>query len=102
MLSTFFLVMGAMLVGDALHGSVVTNQYSVTSPAAVFRAVGGIVCIAIGAHFRTPPSEYASMPSDGSGQTEGGGDAAGNGEFDPELSPLSNDDLEHLESDDEN
>lgn len=95
--STLFLVTGALLVGDALHGSVVTAQYPVTSPAAILRAVAGVVAIALGYRLQTPASEYASMPSDESiEQTNEEGD-----EFDAEMSPLSDEEFEDLEADDE-
>ena len=100
-----FLVTGAVLVGDALHGSVVTGQYSVTSPAAVLRALPGLVAIALGYRLRTPPSEYTSVPSDGTGgeATDSEADAAesGTGDFDPEMSPLSDEQFDDLDADDE-
>ncbi|WP_137287132.1 hypothetical protein [Halorussus salinisoli] len=98
LLSTFFLVTGALLVGDALHGSVVTGQYPATSPAAVVRAVAGLVCIALGYRFQTPPDEYTSVPSAESAESssdEGGSD------FDSELSPLSDEQFEDLDADEE-
>ncbi|WP_115862324.1 hypothetical protein [Halorussus litoreus] len=104
MASTLFLVTGALLVGDALHGSVVTAQYSVTSPAAVLRAVVGVVCIALGYRLKTPPSEYAAVPSakSGSSSSESEDDGApGPTEFDPEMSPLSDEEFERLDADDE-
>lgn len=105
MASTFFLVTGALLVGDALHGSVVTGQYSVTSPAAVLRAVAGLVSIAVGYRLETPPSEYTSVPSGQSRESTddaGGDDAApGGDDFDPDLSPLGDDGLEEVDADEE-
>lgn len=100
LLSTFFLVTGALLVGDALHGSVVTGQYPVTSPAAVVRMVVGLVCIAIGYRFQTPASEYTPVPSEESPRTETQDDAA-EGDFDPEMSPLSDEQFEELDADEE-
>lgn len=100
LLSTFFLVTGALLVGDALHGSVVTGQYPVTSPAALVRAVVGLVCIAIGYRFQTPTSEYTSVPSESSGSADDQGDAS-EGDFDPEMSPLSDEQFENLDADEE-
>lgn len=97
MASTFFLVTGALLVGDALHGSVVTGQYPVTSPASVIRWVVGLACIAVGARLRTPPSEYASLPSEQSEDGESGGEAD---DYDPEFSPLDDEQFEDLEADD--
>lgn len=101
LVSTFLLVTGALLVGDALHGSVVTGQYPVSSPAAVLRAVAGVVCIALGYRLKTPPSEYTSLPSDA--VTDGDSDAseADHGDFDPEMSPLGEDGLEAVDGDDE-
>jgi hypothetical protein len=97
MVSTFFLVTGALLLGDALHGSVVTGQYPVTSPAAVVRGVGGIIAIALGYRLKTPASEYAAMPSDEPVQQPNEGDE----EFDAEMSPLSEKQFEDLDADDE-
>jgi len=97
MVSTFFLVTGALLLGDALHGSVVTAQYPVTSPAAIVRGVGGIVAIALGYRLKTPASEYAAMPSDEPVQQPNEGDE----EFDAEMSPLSEKQFEDLDADDE-
>lgn len=98
MLSTLFLVTGALLLGDALHGSVVTGQYPVTSPAAVVRAVAGLVSIAIGYHFQTPVDEYSSVPSTEPEETSSDG---ASGEFDSELSPLSDEQLENMDADEE-
>ena len=104
MVSTLLLVTGAMLLGQSLHGSVVTGEYAVTSPWAVLRAAAGLVFIALGYRFRTPASEYASLPSDDSGggePAEDGGSERGEGDFDPELSPLSDEQFENLESADD-
>lgn len=100
MVSTLLLVTGAMLLGQSLHGSVVTGEYALTSPWAVLRAAAGLVCIALGYRFRTPASEYASLPSDDSGgePSGDGGSERGDGDFDPELSPLSDEQFENLES----
>jgi hypothetical protein len=100
MVSTFFLVTGALLLGDALHGSVVTAQYPVTSPAAVVRGVGGIVAIALGYRLKTPASEYAAMPSDEPVQ-QPNEENEENREFDAEMSPLSEEQFEDLDADDE-
>jgi hypothetical protein len=100
MASTFFLVIGALLVGDALHGSIVTSQYPVTSPASVVRWVVGLACIAVGARLRTPPEEYASMPSEESEGAGAGETGAETGDYDPELSPLDDEQFENLEADD--
>lgn len=103
MVSTLLLVTGAMLLGQSLHGSVVTGEYAVTSPWAVLRAAAGLVFIALGYRFQTPTSEYASLPSDQSGgePSEDGGSEGGDADFDPELSPLSDEQFERLESADD-
>lgn len=98
MLSTFFLVTGALLVGDAINGSVVTSQYPVTSPAALVRAVGGVVAIALGYRLQTPPSEYTSLPSE---ETSRDSNTDENSDFDAEVSPLSDEQFEDLEADDD-
>lgn len=107
MLSTVLLVAGALLVGDALNGAVVTSQYGITSPAAVIRLVVGAVFILGGYRLKTPMGEYVDVPSGDVGRHAPGGDetgsagAEGNGEFDPELSPVG-DSLEHVDADEEN
>lgn len=103
MVSTLLLVTGAMLLGQSLHGSVVTGEYAVTSPWAVLRAAAGLVFIALGYRFQTPASEYASLPSDDSGGEPSSDDSSerGEGDFDPELSPLSDEQFENLEPDDD-
>lgn len=102
MASTFFLVTGALLVGDALHGSVVTGQYPVTSPAAVLRGVAGLVFVGLGYRLQVPASEYASTSSNESvretDESEAG--TSDGGDFDPELSPLSDEEFEELDADD--
>ena len=110
LLSTLLLVVGALLVGEAIHSGVVTGEYAVTSPYVVLRAVVGAVFIALGYRFRTPVDEYVATPSDAdrSARTSGDADATsddgasgGTGEFDPEVSPLGGDGLEHVETDDD-
>lgn len=100
LLSTFLLVTGALLVGDALHGSVVTGQYPITSPAAVVRMVVGLGCIALGYRFQTPASEYTSVTSEEVAEADPEADADEN-EFDPEMSPLSGEEFETLDADEE-
>lgn len=111
MLSTVLLVTGALVLGESLHGSVVTGQYAVTSPWAVFRAALGLVFIALGYRFQTPVSEYTSLPSEESKPETETTDAdatdaadpidADATDFDPEMSPLSEEDFDRLEADDE-
>lgn len=84
--STFTLVVGALLVGDALHGAVTTGAYGVTSPAAVVRVVGGAVLIAVGYRLRTPVSEYVATAAD-----EADEESEEPASWDPSLSPLGDD-----------
>ncbi|UPV73589.1 hypothetical protein M0R89_13700 [Halorussus limi] len=104
MLSTLLLVVGALLVGEALHGGVVTGEYAVTSPYVVLRVVLGGVFIALGYRFQSPVESYVEMPSgepDRSRESsEGSPDPDGSGEFDPEMSPLGGDGLDHVDADD--
>lgn len=96
--STVTLVVGALLVGDALHGSVVTGTFGVGSPAAVFRFLPGVVLIWVGYRLRVPPEEYASMPS---GSPGGGGAEEDSGEFDPALSPVGDPDADEPDGPDD-
>jgi hypothetical protein len=95
MLSTVTLVTGALLVGDALHGSVVTGAYGIASPASVFRPLPGLVLIAIGARVRPDPEEFAPVST---GSTEGGEED--DDAFEPELSPVG-ETIDGAERDDE-
>lgn len=88
-LSTLLLVVGALLVGDALNGSVVTGTYGVTTPAFVLRVLVGAVAIVLGYRLRTPVEDYVATPSD---DPETADPETGEGtEFDPELSPVGAD-----------
>ncbi|WP_135851371.1 hypothetical protein [Halorussus salinus] len=111
MVSTTLLVVGALLVGEALHGGVVTREFAVTSPYVVIRILLGGVFIALGYRLRSPVEEYVEMPS---GEPSRSGDASNDspatdqsqeadrsGEFDPELSPLGGDGLEHVDADED-
>jgi hypothetical protein len=117
MLSTLLLVVGALLVGEALHGGVVTGEFAVTSPYVVLRVLLGGVFIALGYRLRSPIEEYVEMPSgepdrsggasddpsdaDRSPDTDRSPNADQSGEFDPEMSPLGGDGLEHVDADED-
>lgn len=109
LLSTVLLVVGALLVGEALHGGVVTGARPLGSPWVVLRAAVGVVFVALGYRFRTPVEEYVAAPSGGpdrpergpdeeSRSTEESPDAADTGEFDADVSPLGEDGLEHVDA----
>ena len=99
--STSLLVVGAVLVGDALHGAVMTDAYPATSPPAVLRVVAGAALIAVGSRLSDARAEYArSVAGDDGPRTAGpdGTDGTGPGaagrradsraEYDPDLSPF--------------
>jgi hypothetical protein len=67
--SSLCLLVGALLVGDALHGAVVTGQYAITSPAAVFRLLVGVGAIWVGSRLRVPLEDQlsGSSPTDQTG-----------------------------------
>jgi hypothetical protein len=94
-LSSLALVLGALLVGDAINGAVVTNQYPATAPAAVLRVLFGIVLIWLGARVRTPPEYAPSESAEGKSAPEAPEPGAEDHEFDPELSPLGDGEPTH-------
>ncbi|WP_440008760.1 hypothetical protein [Halomicrococcus sp. SG-WS-1] len=96
MLSTTTLVAGALLVGDALHGSIVTQQYGVTSPGAVLRFFPGLALIGVG--YRLKAHNDAFVEEHFSGRDESGGSEA---EFDERMSPLDDEGLDNLQRRDE-
>lgn len=104
MLSTVLLVVGALLVGEALHGGVVEGTYALTSPYVVVRVVLGGIFIALGYRFRAPVDEYVTTPSDAADRSDRRADESPDpdqsGEFDPEMSPLGGDGLEHVDTED--
>ncbi|WP_458206361.1 hypothetical protein [Haladaptatus sp. NG-SE-30] len=96
MLSTFTLVTGALLVGDALHGSVVTGVYGVLTPAFAVRVLPGIAFIWLGYTLRENHEQFISAYFAGRDAASKSSDE----EFDERMSPLSGDGLEHLEASD--
>lgn len=75
--------MGALLVGDAIHGAVVANTFGATSPAAVLRMVFGLGLIWVGFQVRVDPDEYREMNATPTDETQDADE-----EFEPELSPV--------------
>ncbi|WP_266076529.1 hypothetical protein [Haladaptatus caseinilyticus] len=100
MVSTFTLVTGALLVGDALNGSVVTGAYGVTTPAFMLRVLPGIVFIWVGYILRENHERFISAYFAGrdAAATSDGAEGTGDGEFDERLSPLSSDSMENLDA----
>ncbi|WP_435153271.1 hypothetical protein [Haladaptatus sp. DFWS20] len=97
MVSTFTLVTGALLVGDALNGSVVTGTYGVTSVAFVLRVLPGIALIWVGYTLRENHEKFVSAYFAGR-EAAAKSDDSGDGEFDERMSPLSSDSMENLEA----
>ena len=87
-LSSLTLVLGALLVGDAINGAIVTSQYPVTAPAAVLRLLLGTALIWLGARVRTPPEYLPSESTEGESVSKAPEPEAEDCDFDPELSPL--------------
>ncbi len=97
MVSTFTLVTGALLVGDALNGSVVSGTYGVTSPAFVLRVLPGLGFIWLGYTLRENHEKFISAYFAGREAKAKANEGEGDGEFDERMSPLSGDGLENLE-----
>lgn len=91
--SSLCLLFGALLIGDALHGSIVTGQYAITSPAAVFRLLVGIVALGIGYRLRVPPEDRMSVSWTTDRRRE---DTGEDEEFDIEESPFDEESMERL------
>ncbi len=94
MVSTVTLVCGALLVGDAVHGAIVVGSYGVTSPAAAFRVLPGVVLIYVGYTLRENHELFISSYFAG---RDAAAKPEGNEEFDERMSPLSGDSLKNLE-----
>ena len=81
LLHTVFWVLGAVLVGGALHRSVVTGEVALTTPVVLVQLVVGLGLVVAG---------YALRPEPGWGTAGAAGGRGDEGEegYDPELSPL--------------
>lgn len=100
MISSVLLLVGALLIGDALHASVVTGVVGLTAPITVIRVLTGAILIVFGYRARKPMVEKhrrksgvgdpdESDRSERSGTPVVGADA--DAEFDPSMSPLGDD-----------
>ncbi len=94
MISTTTLVCGALLVGDAIHGSLVTGNFAVTSPAVVLRLLPGIVLVYVGYTLRENHEMFISSYFAG---RDAAGKPDGDEQFDERMSPLSGGSMENLE-----
>lgn len=87
-LNLFFVVMATLLLGNAIHLSVVTGEHAVTDAEIVGQVIMGCVFGAIGVWFRKAPKERQIANVEQKKEDE---------EFDEEFSPLDKEDLERLE-----
>lgn len=98
LISTVLLVVGALLVGQGFHLSLVTGEIALASPAFVLHLGLGSVLIALGYRARRPVAEAYDLTSDDAGGDEAArrepdrGDgtprSGEDAEFDPSLSPM--------------
>jgi hypothetical protein len=97
--STTTLLVGALLVGDSLHGTVVTGTYGVVSWAAIVRFVPGMVLIAIGYRLQVSVDE-AEQYAEKSGREPA---TESERSFDPEVSPVGEtlEEVSEADSDDD-
>lgn len=93
MLGSVFTILGAFGIGWVLHQVVVQEALAPTAPASVLATVGGLVAIAIGRRIERgfDPADYVYDPDPEEDDEE----------FDEAYSPLSEEQLEGLERDDD-
>jgi hypothetical protein len=93
LISTVLLLVGALLVGEAIHVTFVTGQVAVTSPSFFAPLVIGSVLLLLGYRARAPVAEAYDLTSDGDEEpSKPRPDAPradeAEDEFDPGMSPL--------------
>lgn len=88
-LGSTLVLFGAFAIGGVLHQSLVENKYPVTSPFAVFGMLAGVALVAVG--YRVE-QRYSGAVEDEEEDEE---------EFDEEHSPISEEDLEKYERDED-
>lgn len=91
-LNSLFVVLGALLIGDALHRGVVTGELPATSTAVLAEAGAGVVLALVGYRLRLDREEIPARPRVESREED-------EEEWDEELSPLAGADLEGDEGD---
>lgn len=91
-LNSLFVVMGALLIGDALHKGVVTGELPATSPAVLLEAGAGVVLALVGYRLRLDREDIPGRPTVASREED-------EEEWDEELSPLAGADIEGGEAD---
>ena len=88
------LIVGAVLVGEVLHVTVVRGESPITDPTVLVRAAIGVVFVLVGSRLDVHPREYLSVPSDRARREEGGEE----GGFDGALSPLDDAAFDSIEA----
>lgn len=97
LLNTMLVVGATLLLGDALHQTVVTGALPYTHPAVVGRVVGGAVLGLVGYLTRLPrEGRFDDEPAETAEPDPEAPEQAGES-FDPELSPLTEESVERLE-----
>ena len=95
-LSSSLLLVGALLIGDAIHGVIVTNAYSATSLITLLRVVAGIVLLWAGYRLRISIADYRETVTD---DRRTDSETVHDEEmFDPKLSPLDEEKMQQLEN----
>lgn len=88
------LIVGAVLLGEALHVTVVRGATPITDFSVLLRAALGVGLVLVGARLDVHPREYLSVPSERADR-EANGEEGG---FDGELSPLDDDAFDSIEA----
>lgn len=89
------LIVGAVLVGEVLHVTVVRGETPIGDSGVLLRAAIGVVLVLVGARLDVHPREYLSLPSD---HEDGGGDEHAGNAFDEALSPLDGESFGSIEA----
>lgn len=89
-LGSTLVLLGAFAIGGVLHQSLVKHQYPVTSPFAVAGMVVGVVLVVVG--YRVEQRYSGAVGDDEEDEEE---------EFDEKHSPVSEEDLEKYERDED-
>lgn len=98
-IATGLWVAGALLIGNALHISVVTGEVPMTAPAPVFYTIGGIALILISQNLDVHPSEYLDyLESGDEKEDEEAEPDQPEAEFDEAASPLDEEAVANLEA----
>lgn len=101
LLNQLFVVGATLLLGSAIHVSVVTGAAEPTSAAVVLRLVAGGLLAVGGWVTRVSREERVGDRRGAEEADEAGADEPAPGEqFDPEVSPLDQSDMENLDRDD--